>query len=225
MDHHAPRSHADRWVGIFLILVIVAIAAIIVAVGGFAGSTPARRQSANSPENRPLGVYLEPENVPEDQRIPIAQSSLEELGIVQMTSPESFIEMVDRVNPKSIWIHASALETIPPEWISQIRSSSTVVVGINIPIESLGTHIGVPIARSGDWDPGDSVTFALYWEAIDIPYTNPLGEPATRGGTSWTYESFDSFPPEALVAILEGELQRIDSLKEGPEQTVPTPSS
>jgi hypothetical protein len=147
------------------------------------------------------------------------------LGIVQMTSPESFIEMVDRVNPKSIWIHASALETIPPEWISQIRSSSTVVVGINIPIESLGTHIGVPIARSGDWDPGDSVTFALYWEAIDIPYTNPLGEPATRGGTSWTYESFDSFPPEALVAILEGELQRIDSLKEGPEQTVPTPSS
>lgn len=106
-------------------------------------------------------------------------------------------------HPQSIWIHRSALPSVTPAWLRSQLTDGTVIVGIDTSRGELASVLRIDGGSTPDWNPPQFSTFVAVGQALNVPYTNHLGEPATRSSVTIANDGFDPHDPAYLVAMIE----------------------
>lgn len=207
-EHKQRKSNLGASLAVTGLILI--LGAVLVA-GGFAPWNRSETPSTARQE-RPFAVYLEPVDIPADQHIQIPAKELESRGVTTVSTVEELTALVETTEPPSLWINGAALPEVPEAWLRGQREQGVVIVGIKLTKRELGSALGVTPGGSPDWQPQGVPTYAMYWEALDIPYTNPHGEPAVRGGYSWLNDDYDPTCPDVLFNVVEQAVKEIKSL-------------
>lgn len=150
-----------------------------------------------------FGVYVEPPDTPDDVRLDIDSVTLEQNQLKVVSSVEALVTEVAESHPQSIWINRLIAESVPRAWLRDLSKQGTVIVGINMTRRELGTLLGSSdFGGSPDWRPQEVPVFVIYYERLDVPFTNEQGEPATFGSKGWFNDSYDPQRPDRLFSLV-----------------------
>lgn len=192
-------------------IAVVALMVALIVAGAFVSATGGLRGSEAAAST--FAVYLQPASVPESERLNLSADDVgdvldgREFRIVE-TTPE-LETLVAVAQPQSIWVHADAIGGVPTSLLRDAMRQGTVIVGIDMTSRTLASKLKVSAGATPDWHPEGVVTFVLYAEALNVPYTNELGQPATRGFRTSANERVDPRNPAGLLWIVDQTIERI----------------
>ncbi len=102
---------------------------------------------------------------------------------------------------------AASLAT-PSDWLRKQMTQGVPIVGINMTRAELGQLLRVDSSGvASDWRPAGLSTFVIYYERLNVPLTNPQGEPGVRGGRGWANDADDPDQPGWLIHAVQKAIQ------------------
>jgi hypothetical protein len=189
--------------------------ATIIGIGGMIviGFTLAERSNGSAEAASAFGVYLQPADASISDPVDagLVRQALEGRRFEVVDEAKDLETFVDSDHPQSIWIHASALPSVSAEWLRGQLKDGTVIVGIDMPPSELASVLSVDAGSTPDWNPPNASTFVVVGQALDVAYTNDVGEPATRSRFTRGNSVFDPEQPKPLVAAVD---RVIDNVRE-----------
>lgn len=168
-------------------------------------------EQASEAASATFAVYLQPPGVAASDRLDLAliRAALPGQDFVVVDSVAGLENALAAESPQSVWVHADAIDDVPASVLRDQMKRGAVIVGINVTSGVLAAKLGVEASRTPDWKPEGYTTFVIMAQALNVPYTNELGQPATRSAIIRGNDIFDPSNPIGLITMVEGVIGEI----------------
>ena len=190
----------------------MAIVAVAVGIACMVAVSAVAANHVNHTATPPaFAVYLQPPAAPVLDAAGVAQVRriLEGRRFIVVADASALETAVAASRPQSIWVHRSALPSVSPAWLRDRLAGGAVIVAIDVSRGELVPILRVDGGSTPDWNPPNRSTFVAVGQALNVPYTNAAGEPASRGGTTIANDAFDPRNPAYLVGMVERVIERV----------------